>query len=71
MFYFPLGKTHPFECIFFLLANYHGFKRLGTFKPVAMIGGEQAIYQPWRNTYAHLVAAFGLDFLKNSEKLLI
>lgn len=22
-----------------------------------MIGGEQAIYQPWRNTYAQLIAA--------------
>lgn len=53
----------------FLLANYHGFERLGTFKPVAMIGGEQAIYQPWRNTYAHLVAAFGVDFIKNYEYL--
>ncbi len=45
----------------FLLANYRGFQRLGTFKPVEMIGGEQAIYQPWRNTYAHLKAAFGKD----------
>ncbi len=42
----------------FLLADYRSYKRLGTFKPVAMIGGEQAIYQPWRNTYAHLTAAF-------------
>ncbi|WP_414577584.1 carbamoyltransferase HypF [Anabaena sp. CCY 9402-a] len=41
----------------FLLADYHQFKRLATFKPVAMIGGKQAIYQPWRNTYAHLIAA--------------
>ncbi|AFY47057.1 (NiFe) hydrogenase maturation protein HypF [Nostoc sp. PCC 7524] len=41
----------------FLLADYCQFKRLATFKPVAMIGGEQAIYQPWRNTYAHLLAA--------------
>lgn len=40
----------------FLLANYRSFQRLGTFKPVAMIGGKQAIYQPWRNTYAQLVA---------------
>ncbi|MGD1806872.1 carbamoyltransferase HypF [Dapis sp. BLCC M126] len=53
----------------FLLADYRRFERLGTFKPVAMIGGEQAIYQPWRNTYAHLVAAFGLDFLKDYEDL--
>lgn len=41
----------------FLLADYRQFKRLATFKPVAMIGGEQAIYQPWRNTYSHLVSA--------------
>ncbi|MBH8551969.1 carbamoyltransferase HypF [Nostocaceae cyanobacterium CENA357] len=41
----------------FLLADYRQFKRLATFKPVAMIGGEQAIYQPWRNTYAQLISA--------------
>ncbi|MEH1925804.1 carbamoyltransferase HypF [Nostoc sp.] len=39
----------------FLLADYRKFKRIATFKPVAMIGGEKAIYQPWRNTYAQLV----------------
>ncbi|AVH62059.1 carbamoyltransferase HypF [Nostoc sp. 'Peltigera membranacea cyanobiont' N6] len=41
----------------FLLADYRKFQRLATFKPVAMVGGEQAIYQPWRNTYAQLIAA--------------
>ncbi|MCC5628250.1 carbamoyltransferase HypF [Nostoc sphaeroides CHAB 2801] len=41
----------------FLLADYRKFERLATFKPVTMIGGEQAIYQPWRNTYAQLIAA--------------
>ncbi|GBE92825.1 carbamoyltransferase HypF [Nostoc cycadae] len=41
----------------FLLADYCKLQRLATFKPVAMIGGEQAIYQPWRNTYAHLISA--------------
>ncbi|MEH2402294.1 carbamoyltransferase HypF [Nostoc sp.] len=41
----------------FLLADYRKFQRLATFKPVVMIGGEQAIYQPWRNTYAQLIAA--------------
>ncbi|MDZ7962543.1 MAG: carbamoyltransferase HypF [Aulosira sp. DedQUE10] len=40
----------------FLLADYRQFQRLATFKPVAMIGGTQAIYQPWRNTYAQLIA---------------
>ncbi|MEA5554012.1 carbamoyltransferase HypF [Anabaena cylindrica UHCC 0172] len=42
----------------FLLANYHQFQRLATFKSVAMIGGKQAIYQPWRNTYSQLISAF-------------
>ncbi|WP_414530073.1 carbamoyltransferase HypF [Nodularia chucula] len=41
----------------FLLADYRKFQRLATFKPVPMIGGEKAIYQPWRNTYAHLLSA--------------
>ncbi len=41
----------------FLLADYRKFQRLATFKPVAMIGGEQAISQPWRNMYAQLIAA--------------
>ncbi len=45
----------------FLRADYRGFERLATFKPVAMIGGAQAIREPWRNTYAHLMAAFGWD----------
>ena len=43
----------------FLLADYRGYKRIETFKPVAMIGGEQAIKEPWRNTYAHLQAEMG------------
>ena len=40
----------------FLLADYREFKRLGTFKPVRMIGGDQASHEPWRNLYAHLMA---------------
>ena len=43
----------------FLLADYRSYKRLATFKPVAMIGGEQAIKEPWRNTYAHLIGEMG------------
>jgi hydrogenase maturation protein HypF len=48
----------------FLLADYRNFRRLATFKPVAMIGGEQAIYQPWRNTYAQLLSVDTWDNLK-------
>lgn len=49
----------------FLLSDYREYKRLGTFKPVAMIGGEQAIYQPWRNTYAQLIKAFSWENLQH------
>ncbi len=43
----------------FLLADYRHCQRLATFKPVAMLGGAQAIREPWRNTYAHLMAEMG------------
>ena len=43
----------------FLLADYAKYKRLAAFKPVAMLGGEQAMKEPWRNTYAHLLAEMG------------
>jgi len=51
----------------FLLADYAGYERLGTFKPVALLGAERAMREPWRNLYAHLMAelgwaAFELDF---------
>jgi len=43
----------------FLLADYRGYERLATFKPVALLGGAQAMREPWRNTYAHLMAEMG------------
>ncbi len=43
----------------FLLADYDGYERLGCFKPVAMPGGAQAVREPWRNLYAHLMAEMG------------
>ena len=42
----------------FLLADYAGYHRLGSFRPVPMPGGEQAIHEPWRMAYAHLTHAF-------------
>lgn len=54
----------------FLIADYRGFKRVGTFKPVAMLGGAQAIREPWRNTYAHLMAEMGwAEFAMNFGEL--
>jgi len=43
----------------FLLADYRDSQRIGTLKPVAMLGGAQAIREPWRNLYAHLMAEMG------------
>nr|MDJ0726878.1 carbamoyltransferase HypF [Prochloraceae cyanobacterium] len=52
----------------FLLADYRNYQRLATFKPVPMIGGEKAIYQPWRNTYAHLRSAFNWEEIQEKYK---
>jgi hydrogenase maturation protein HypF len=38
----------------FLLADYRQARRVAHLEPVALLGGEQAMYQPWRNTYAYL-----------------
>ena len=54
----------------FFAGDYRSVTRLGTFKPVAMLGGTQAILEPWRNTYAHLVAAMGWSrFARNYHDL--
>lgn len=54
----------------FLLADYVGYRRLGTFKPVAMLGGEAAVHEPWRSTYAHLMAEMGwVNFAMNYAEL--
>lgn len=42
----------------FLKIDFLAAQRLGGFLPVAMPGGAKAMYQPWRNTLAHLLAAF-------------
>jgi hydrogenase maturation protein HypF len=41
----------------FMLADYGRYQRRATFKPIAMLGGAQAAREPWRNLYAHLMAA--------------
>ncbi|MEQ1650915.1 MAG: Sua5/YciO/YrdC/YwlC family protein, partial [Hyphomicrobium sp.] len=54
----------------FMLADYRGFERVATFKPVAMLGGDQASREPWRNLYAHLMAEMGwANFAVNFAEL--
>lgn len=43
----------------FLLCDYRGWQRVGSFRPVAMPGGASAAREPWRNLYAHLAAGLG------------
>ncbi len=50
----------------FLLADYVNCERLATFKPIAMPGGVQAIYEPWRNTYAHIISTIGWSEYKEN-----
>ncbi len=45
----------------FLIADYHSFERVGHFKSVPLLGGDQAARQPWRNAYAHLSLALGWE----------
>ena len=41
-----------------LIADYRGFERFATFRPIALAGGDQAIRQPWRVALALLDDAF-------------
>jgi hydrogenase maturation protein HypF len=45
----------------FLIADYNSFERVGHFKSVPLLGGDQAARQPWRNAYAHLSMALGWE----------
>jgi hydrogenase maturation protein HypF len=54
----------------FLHVDYRTCTRIGTIKPVALIGGDLASREPWRNIYAHLMAEMGwARFATNYETL--
>ena len=65
-----LGADGTFWGGEFLLADYRHCKRVGTFKPVALLGGERAMLEPWRNTYAHLMAEMGWPPFETSYRQL-
>ena len=43
----------------FLLCDYSSSVRLASLQAMPLLGGAQAMRQPWRNAYAHLVAGIG------------
>ena len=64
------GEDHTLWGGEFLFGDYERVTRIGTFKPVPMLGGAQAIKEPWRNTYAHILAEMGwTQFVTNYSNL--
>ena len=54
----------------FLHCDYATCERVGTFKPVALIGGDLAAREPWRNTYAQIMGEMGWSrFASNYDEL--
>ena len=48
-----------------MLADYRSSRRLASFAPVPLIGGEKAMREPWRNALAHLHTFLGWDNVAN------
>jgi hydrogenase maturation protein HypF len=49
----------------FMAVQYHHYQRLAAFESMALLGGSQAIKQPWRIAYAHLSQHFDWPSLCN------
>ncbi len=59
------GSDNTFWGGEFMVADYHSFERLGSFKPVALLGGNLAMKEPWRNTYAHVISCINWTDFKH------
>jgi hydrogenase maturation protein HypF len=51
----------------FLLVDYAACERLAHFQPAPMLGGAQAMYEPWRNTLAYLMTTLGWDTVREKH----
>ncbi len=53
------GNDNKFWGGEFIQVNYKTYTRLAYFKPIALLGGNLAMRQPWRNLYAHIYSCIG------------
>lgn len=65
-----MGENDTFWGGEFLHCDYAECERVGTIKPVALLGGDLAAREPWRNTYAQIMAEMGwARFAQNYAEL--
>jgi hydrogenase maturation protein HypF len=58
-----MGTGHRLWGGEFLLGGYVDCTRVASLTPVALPGGVRAVLEPWRNTYAHLRASLGWEWV--------
>ncbi len=51
----------------FLLADYSEYERLAHLRTTPMLGGNQAVLEPWRSAYTHLKQLIGKDLLLQDQ----
>ncbi len=50
----------------FLHADYYEADRLGSLSTISLLGGTQAMLEPWRNTFSHLVSIMNWEELESN-----